>query len=81
MVICPKCKQPSQSDKICGNCWADLKAKPLKKKPRDLTKMPLKNIIILVFAVVVFGFFLMLLSQLMNPSDNGQNPPTIINSK
>jgi hypothetical protein len=81
MVICPKCNQPSQSDKICGNCWADLKAKPLKKAPRDLTRMPLKNLVILAAAVVIFGFFLMILCKVMIQADNSQNNPTVINSK
>jgi multisubunit Na+/H+ antiporter MnhC subunit len=81
MVICPKCNQPSQSDKICSNCWADLKVKPTKKNPRDLTKMPLKNIFILTAMVVAFGFFLMIMGKVMSPSDNDQNNNSVNNSK
>ncbi len=27
MTICPKCNQPSTSDKVCSNCWATLTIK------------------------------------------------------
>jgi hypothetical protein len=81
MVICPKCNQPSQSDKICSNCWADLKAKLPKKTTRDLTKMPLKNILILAATVVGFGVFLIALGKLMVQQDASQNTPGVINPK
>ena len=81
MVICPKCNQPSQSDKICSNCWADLKSKPTKKSSRDLTKMPLKNIFILAVMVVAFGFFLAIMGKMMSPSGNDQNNTPVNNSK
>ncbi len=81
MIICPKCNQSSQSDRICSNCWADLKAKHPPKATRDLTKMPVKNLIILAAAVLGFGVFLMILGKVIIRLDQSQNAPTILNSK
>ncbi len=81
MVICPQCQKASQSDKICDNCWHDFKAKPRKKTTRDLTKMPLKNIIILVVMALAFSFFLMVMGNLISQSDSNQNNTSINNSK
>lgn len=66
MVICPKCGQQSQNDKVCTNCWSDLTAKPKSEKaPRDLTQMPLRNIILLAAIAIVFGFFMMFIAHIM----------------
>ena len=66
MIVCPKCNQMSQNDKVCTNCWSDLTGKShVEKAPRDLTKMPLRNIIIVAVAVIVFGLVMRMLAGFM----------------
>jgi|GEM_PF-3792928 len=73
MVICPKCSQPSENEKICSNCWADLKARPASSKPkRDLTEMPLKNIITWAVMLTAFGIFLAYMSQMLVQMAKGE---------
>lgn len=80
MVICPKCNQPSVNEKICGNCWADLKFKPKKADSgRDLTKMPLKNVALLALMFLAFGIFLIYMGQTLAQMGKppGDNPVSI----
>ena len=67
MVICPKCNQPSQNDKICSNCWADLRVKPrLEKSPRDFSKLPIKEIVLWGIILIAFCLFMMFMAQMMS---------------
>ncbi len=81
MVICPQCQKVSQSDKICDYCWHDFKAKPRKKTTRDLTKMPLSNLIILTVMFLAFCVFLLVMGKTISPVDNSTNNTSTNNSK
>jgi hypothetical protein len=81
MMICPQCQKVSQSDKICDHCWHDFKAKPRKKTTRDLTKMPIKDLMVLTAVVFAFCIFLMIVGKVMSPSGDNQNNISINNSK
>ena len=66
MVICPKCNQPSQNDKICSNCWSDLRAKPKpEKSPRDFSRLPMKDIVLYAVILMAFCFFMMYMAKIM----------------
>lgn len=81
MVICPQCQKVSHSDKICDHCWHDFRVKPRKKTTRDLTKMPIRDLMVLMIVVFAFCIFLMIIGKVMSQSEGNQNNSSINNSK
>ena len=79
MIVCPKCGQPSTSDKICSNCWSDMNAKPKPPKPADdgtFTKG--RNIVLLGLLLIVVFYLLSLMMDSMKGNISPAQPAVTI---